>query len=148
MWVVCIVVYINTGGKFAFILARSALLRPSGACTLHVLESETSLPTLQSITLVRHWMLNFKIMFGCHLDYFIWLKFARLVFLGCRAIGGTPAPANCIFPFKYKGIEYTGCTTAESENGHAWCAYQVQPGRTINVIRYPIIFVTEFQEMC
>ena len=51
---------------------------------------------------------------------------------GCFA-KGVPSPSECIFPFKYKGIEYPSCTLADSENGKAWCAYQVQPGKTTDV---------------
>merc|ERR1711976_692003 len=32
---------------------------------------------------------------------------------------------NCVFPFKYKGKEYNSCTKAESYNGKAWCALEL-----------------------
>ena len=32
---------------------------------------------------------------------------------------------DCVFPFKYKGTTYTTCTQAESSNGAAWCATEV-----------------------
>jgi len=33
---------------------------------------------------------------------------------------------KCVFPFKYKGVEYTKCTTEDSENSAPWCAVDVQ----------------------
>jgi len=46
----------------------------------------------------------------------------------CYAKIESPFPRRlprCIFPFKYDGVEYNSCTTANSENGKAWCAYEV-----------------------
>lgn len=32
---------------------------------------------------------------------------------------------RCVFPFTFKDVKYTGCTTTTSENGNRWCAYEV-----------------------
>ena len=32
---------------------------------------------------------------------------------------------DCVFPFTYRGRSYSSCTTAESVNGAAWCATEV-----------------------
>merc|ERR1712106_624422 len=37
----------------------------------------------------------------------------------------TVSEADCIFPFNYKGVSYSTCTTEESENKVPWCATQV-----------------------
>ena len=41
----------------------------------------------------------------------------------CRTINCQP----CVFPFKYLGVEYSQCTTVDSENGAPWCAVDVSP---------------------
>ena len=41
----------------------------------------------------------------------------------CRTINCQP----CVFPFKYSGVEYSQCTTVDSENGAPWCAVDVSP---------------------
>ena len=38
---------------------------------------------------------------------------------------------DCVFPFKYKGKTYEKCTTVDSENNKAWCAYDIQPGTEV-----------------
>jgi len=47
-----------------------------------------------------------------------------LVKCPCKAEFGNDL-RDCVFPFKYKGVEYDECTTAGSENGKAWCALKV-----------------------
>ena len=32
---------------------------------------------------------------------------------------------DCVFPFSYRGQSYSSCTAAQSENGAAWCATEV-----------------------
>ena len=32
---------------------------------------------------------------------------------------------DCVFPFTYRGQSYSSCTAAESANGAAWCATEV-----------------------
>jgi len=46
----------------------------------------------------------------------------------CQAVVNNDYLA-CVFPFKYKGRTYTECTTADSENGKAWCAVEVDSNR-------------------
>ena len=41
--------------------------------------------------------------------------------LDCKTVQGK----DCVFPFKYKGTTYSSCTQAESSNGAAWCATEV-----------------------
>lgn len=41
----------------------------------------------------------------------------------CKSVTG----ADCVFPFTYKGQTYKKCTTADSDNGAAWCATEVNP---------------------
>ena len=43
------------------------------------------------------------------------------VFEQCVTTSGVP----CIFPFKYRGVEYTECTTVGSVGGTPWCATEV-----------------------
>ena len=40
---------------------------------------------------------------------------------GCKTVDGR----DCVFPFTYRGLSYSSCTTAESVNGAAWCATEV-----------------------
>ena len=60
----------------------------------------------------------------------------------CLLLLAGPAPAAllcttiagdlCVFPFTYQTVAYTACTTADSENGAAWCAVQLgSDGRTV-----------------
>ena len=37
----------------------------------------------------------------------------------------------CIFPFKYKGKFYASCTKADTTNGKAWCATEVDDSGTV-----------------
>lgn len=39
-----------------------------------------------------------------------------------RTTGGNSNGAACVIPFKYKGVEYTGCTTIDYKNEGRWCA--------------------------
>jgi len=42
------------------------------------------------------------------------------------------SPGNtCVFPFKYKGVTYEKCTKVDSNNGKAWCAFNIQPGTVV-----------------
>ena len=38
---------------------------------------------------------------------------------------------DCVFPFTYRGQSYSSCTTAESVNGAAWCATEVDSSGTV-----------------
>jgi len=38
---------------------------------------------------------------------------------------------QCIFPFKYKGKFYASCTKADTTNGKAWCATEVDDSGTV-----------------
>ena len=40
----------------------------------------------------------------------------------CLTISGGTIGAYCIFPFKYEGTEYNGCTNADSDDGKKWCS--------------------------
>ena len=42
----------------------------------------------------------------------------------CRTIGGMEPNRPCVFPFSYKNIEYTSCTTIEND-GTLWCSTEV-----------------------
>ena len=47
----------------------------------------------------------------------------------CKTVKGN----SCIFPFSYKGETYNSCTKAESSNGVAWCATEVDDnGEVVN----------------
>ena len=47
----------------------------------------------------------------------------------CKTVQGK----DCIFPFNYKGETYNSCTKAESSNGAAWCATEVDTtGEVVN----------------
>ncbi len=35
-------------------------------------------------------------------------------------VGGTSIQGVCVFPFSYKGVTYTGCSTVDN-NGYPWC---------------------------
>ena len=38
----------------------------------------------------------------------------------------------CVFPFVYKNIVYSTCTTVDTSNGKAWCAtHPAKPGETV-----------------
>mmetsp|Transcript_19404 Transcript_19404/g.41347 ORF Transcript_19404/g.41347 Transcript_19404/m.41347 type:complete len:710 (+) Transcript_19404:82-2211(+) len=39
--------------------------------------------------------------------------------------GGVGKDHTCVFPFKYKGITYQGCTPEDRDSGELWCATQV-----------------------
>ena len=45
--------------------------------------------------------------------------------LGCETTGGDDdfAVSNlpCVFPFKWNGTTYNGCTEDDNSKGHAWC---------------------------
>jgi len=41
---------------------------------------------------------------------------------------------TCEFPFTYKGTTYRSCTRDHSDNGEAWCAYQVKNDRQRNAV--------------
>ena len=36
-----------------------------------------------------------------------------------------------MFPFKYKGVSYSKCTTVESDNDVPWCAIDIQPNTEV-----------------
>jgi len=40
----------------------------------------------------------------------------------CVTVSGGTTGANCIFPFKYQGREYSGCTVADASDGKLWCS--------------------------
>lgn len=42
-----------------------------------------------------------------------------------------PESKTCVFPFKYQGHTYKKCTEGDSNNGKAWCAYDIQPGTEV-----------------
>ena len=33
---------------------------------------------------------------------------------------------QCVFPFSFKNVTYTSCTTSHSANGWPWCATEVE----------------------
>jgi hypothetical protein len=47
----------------------------------------------------------------------------------CKTQSSGPGTGkDCVFPFKYKGQTYKKCTKVDTNNGRAWCAYNIQPG--------------------
>ena len=40
---------------------------------------------------------------------------------------------TCLFPFTYKGQQFSACTTFDSENGQAWCATEVSLQQVLQV---------------
>ena len=34
---------------------------------------------------------------------------------------------KCVFPFMYKGVEHTKCTTIDSTDLKPWCAINIEP---------------------
>ena len=49
----------------------------------------------------------------------------------CKTIGGNRPTENCVFPFRYQGVDYNSCTTKDGDfvNGRyvPWCATRVGP---------------------
>merc|ERR1712008_72908 len=41
---------------------------------------------------------------------------------GCVTWGGGTIGVKCVFPFKYNGKEYQGCTVADVSDGKLWCS--------------------------
>ena len=40
----------------------------------------------------------------------------------CYTISGPSSNSWCVFPFKYKGKEYTSCTYDDAVDGRPWCS--------------------------
>ncbi len=53
-----------------------------------------------------------------HLHYTLIFVYV-LVCVKAKVDDGAKVGDNCSFPFTYKGVEYSSCTTVEAEN--AWC---------------------------
>ena len=51
------------------------------------------------------------------------MKFRNVHLAGCRTTSGPKPGEMCVFPFKYKGVEYDGCT--DVEKGVPWCPVEV-----------------------
>merc|ERR1712008_465299 len=41
---------------------------------------------------------------------------------GCVTVSGGTIGVKCVFPFKYNGKEYQGCTVADVSDGKLWCS--------------------------
>ena len=52
----------------------------------------------------------------------------------CKTTGeGIYAGTKCALPFIYKGIQYTGCTSVDSDDGKTWCSIKVdKEGKHVN----------------
>lgn len=43
--------------------------------------------------------------------------------ISCQTSGNlAPVNSSCVFPFTYKGVRHSGCTTVDSPTGQPWCA--------------------------
>ena len=51
------------------------------------------------------------------------MKFRNVHLAGCRTTSGPKPGEMCVFPFKYKGVEYDGCT--DVDHGVPWCPVEV-----------------------
>ena len=43
----------------------------------------------------------------------------------CVTVGGSDIGATCVFPFKYHGKSYDGCTLENADDGIPWCSTEV-----------------------
>merc|ERR1719348_2198362 len=41
----------------------------------------------------------------------------------CKTVSGPVVGGTCVFPFTFRGVSYTGCTTADG--GQPWCSTRV-----------------------
>ena len=51
----------------------------------------------------------------------------------CQATktGNGKKPKDCIFPFKWKGIQYNTCTDVDAKDGRPWCAIKVNKKKVV-----------------
>ena len=62
---------------------------------------------------------NIRIHLYVYLSFYVPL--IRRLKEDCQTSGGSSPGSKCVFPFSYKGMTYTGCTTMEN-SGAPWCA--------------------------
>jgi hypothetical protein len=64
--------------------------------------------TLVLLTLQLHFISNF-------------ISLSPLELKVSSTCNGTAKGSACVFPFMYKGMVFTGCTTIESDDNRKWC---------------------------
>ena len=52
-------------------------------------------------------------------------KNSHLYPLECKTVSGPDDNKPCIFPFRFKGINYHTCTLEQATNGAPWCSTRV-----------------------